>query len=99
MARLDVYRLKAGEALVVDLQADLLDGLDTRVVAPLLPSATFLKPMVRLNPQVELSGDIYAIATHLIGTISTSDIAETIGSLNARYDDVSAATDFLFNGF
>ncbi len=34
-----------------------------------------------------------------MGTISVKEIAETLGSLGARYDDVTAATDFLFSGF
>ena len=42
MARFDVYRLADG-GLVVDLQADLLSDLKTRVVAPLLPLDGSLK--------------------------------------------------------
>ncbi len=99
MARFDIYRLRTGEMLVVDLQADLLDALDTRVVAPLLRAEAFSKPLTRLNPVIELAGGSYVLAVHLMGTISVKEIAETLGSLGARYDDVTAATDFLFSGF
>ena len=99
MARFDIYRLRTGEMLVVDLQADLLDALDTRVVAPLLRAEAFSKPINRLNPVIELDGGSYVLAVHLMGTISVKEIAETLGSLGARYDDVTAATDFLFSGF
>ena len=38
MARFDVYRNSAGEGFLLDVQADLLSYLNTRVVVPLLPS-------------------------------------------------------------
>ncbi|WP_196795971.1 CcdB family protein, partial [Komagataeibacter europaeus] len=52
MARFDVYRLTGrGEArFVLDVQADLLDAIGTRVVVPLLPQGTAPKPAKRLNP-------------------------------------------------
>lgn len=37
MAKFDVYRLRDSGGLVVDCQADLLDGLNTRFVVPSLP--------------------------------------------------------------
>jgi hypothetical protein len=37
MLRLDVYRLRnAGRALIIDVQAELLASLETRMVAPLI---------------------------------------------------------------
>jgi toxin CcdB len=37
MAKFDVYRHRNGSGYLLDLQADILSGLNTRFVAPLLP--------------------------------------------------------------
>lgn len=52
MARFDVYRLVGqGEArFVLDVQANLLDELGTRIVVPLLSQKVAPKPAKRLNP-------------------------------------------------
>ncbi|WP_406240282.1 CcdB family protein, partial (plasmid) [Acetobacter orientalis] len=52
MARFDVYRLAGrGEArFVLDVQADLLYELGTRIVVPLLLQKVAPKPAKRLNP-------------------------------------------------
>lgn len=40
MARFDVYSFKGNAPLVVDVQADILDALNSRIVIPLLPRLT-----------------------------------------------------------
>lgn len=45
MARFHIYKLKSGRGFVVVLQADLLDDLKTRVVAPLFRSDLFRTPV------------------------------------------------------
>lgn len=50
MARFHVYRLKQGDTFVVDLQADLLEALKTRIVAPLISASDLSQPISRLNP-------------------------------------------------
>jgi toxin CcdB len=44
MARFDVHSNPEGPGWLVDLQTDLLDGFNTRVVAPLLPPDRAQKP-------------------------------------------------------
>ncbi|MBS1183360.1 MAG: plasmid maintenance protein CcdB, partial [Proteobacteria bacterium] len=39
MARFDVFPNPGGSGYLLDVQADLLDGLNTRIVVPLLPTA------------------------------------------------------------
>jgi toxin CcdB len=50
MARCDIYARKDGPGFLIDCQADLLSGLNTRFVAPLLPEAHAPMPAARLNP-------------------------------------------------
>lgn len=51
MARYDVYPAPMDEGFLLDIQSNLLDGLNTRVVVPLLPVATAPKPAKTLNPR------------------------------------------------
>jgi toxin CcdB len=99
MARFDVYRLKTDRALAMDIQANLLDRLETRIVIPLLPPEAFAKPVMRLNPRVMIDGRPYYLITHMMGSIPMREIAGTVGNLSAQYDDIVAAMDLLFQGF
>lgn len=59
MARFDVHRNATNNPDVpylVDIQSDLLSGLRSRVVVPLVPLDRFAKPMTRLNPVFEIDG-------------------------------------------
>lgn len=99
MARFHVYHLRHGDTLVVDLQADLLDELKTRIVAPLIPASDFGRAMSRLNPCVSISGETYIIAIHLMAAVSVSEVGDMVPDLSNHRDEIVAATDFAFQGF
>ncbi|MDE1159989.1 MAG: CcdB family protein [Neorhizobium sp.] len=99
MARFDVYRLKTDQALAMDIQADLLDRLETRIVIPLLCIDDFAEPVMRLNPRVAIDGTVYHLITHMMGSIPVKEIAGTVGNLSAQYDEIVSAVDLLFQGF
>lgn len=63
MARFDVYRNPEGDGYLVDLQADLLDHLNTRIVAPLLPVDRAPKPAATLNPVLNVGTEHSSHAT------------------------------------
>jgi len=61
MTQFDVYENPSEEThneipYLIDLQSDLLDNLDTRVVAPLLKASYIGKPILYLNPRFEIEG-------------------------------------------
>lgn len=97
MAQFDVYRLPrgAGSILVVDLQNKLFDGLATRVVAPLYPLNARDKPILRLNPVVEIEGQLYLLAIQEMSALRAKSLGAKVGSLEARRDEIVAAIDFL----
>jgi hypothetical protein len=51
MARFDVYALKGVGLLVVDVQADILSRLDSRVVVPPLPAGEAGLQTIPESPQ------------------------------------------------
>ncbi len=56
MARFRVYRSVGNGPLLLDLQADTLDDLKSRVMAPLYPVSDMSWSMKRLNPRFLVQG-------------------------------------------
>lgn len=98
MARFDVYALARGGALVVDCQADLLGGLKTRVVVPLIPESAAPKPARRLNPVFVVGGERYVLMTQFLAAVEVRELEEKVGSLASEGDVVLGALDFLLTG-
>ena len=63
----DLYKTDSGYLLQV--QSDLLDGLDTTVVVLMIPLANAGLPTGRLNRVFVIDGHDYIMATHLIGAV------------------------------
>lgn len=85
--------------MVVDLRSDFLHDLPTRVVAPLQPIETVSWVIARLTPRFEVGGKTYVMATQRLAALPLSDIGPAIANLSARAEEITVATDFLFQGF
>lgn len=99
MAQFDVYAFPAGSApYVVQVQADILDGLNTRVVVPLLPLAPRIQ-ISRLHPSIDINGQSYFLATNLTATVMAADLASPVLSLAETHRQaIIDAMDFLLVG-
>ena len=98
MARYDVYRLNDG-GLVVDLQADLLVDLTTRVAAPLLPLDGYLKPASNLNPLFNVDGEKYMLGVQFLAAIPIREIQDGVCSVSSDEQLILKSIDMLFSGF
>lgn len=98
MARFDVYVMKRGGALVVDCQADLLDGLKTRVVAPLIPEAKAPTPARHLNPVFEIDGERFVLIAQLLSAVEVRELGAKVGTLAGDGERVLGALDFVITG-
>lgn len=96
-AQFDLYRMPEG-TLVVVLQNDLLDGLRTRVVAPLVPATSMERVMSSLNPAVSLGEEIYLVMPQLAATLALAEMGEKVGSLGMMRDAIVRAVDALLSG-
>ncbi|MCK7614133.1 CcdB family protein [Roseibium sediminicola] len=99
MARFDVRRLDNSAYLALELQADLLDGFNTRVVAPLIPKEDIGGHISRLNPVFTIGGGTYVMLTQHLAAVPTTELGDVVCNLGKHRDDITAATDFLFQGF
>lgn len=99
MARYDLYPSVGGAGFLLDVQADLLEDLSTRVVVPLVPHSTKVRLVRKLNPVFTIDSKPYAMFTHLIATVPQVRLREPRTNLLSHHDDIVAALDMLFQGF
>jgi toxin CcdB len=96
MARFDIFENKGGAGYLLDVQSDLLSGLNTRVVVPLLPKSSAPTPAQRLNPELSLEGQELVMATQYMAAVPEHELGSRVGSLAEQQDEISAALDMLF---
>ena len=102
MAQFDVHRNPRGGAfpLLLDVQAELLSQLATRVVVPLAAARRWgAKPMTRLNPTARLGRTEYVLVFQELAAIPRAALGVRVGSLASRRAELIAALDLLFTGF
>ena len=100
MGRFDVYETpgKSGASYVLDVQADILDSIGTRVVVPLLPPKTAPKPASGLNPAFAIAGRPYLMLTQFIAAVPAKHLRNPVLSLKPRSEDILRALDILLTG-
>ncbi len=85
---------------LVDVQAEVLEELGTRVVIPLARSAQLVGfPTQYLTPVVVFQGQPYALLTPQLAGISRAELGGEAGSLASQQREISGALDFLLRGF
>jgi toxin CcdB len=85
---------------LLDVQNDLLEALDTRVVIPLCPTSMVgKKPITHLSPRFKIQGFTYTLLTPQLAGIAVTDLGPTVGNLSEYRTDIINALDFLFTGF
>jgi len=100
-----VYRNKSARSravfpLLVDVQSDLLEDLQTRVVIPLSKAAGLTKrPVSQLTPTIDFDDSAFVLVTPQLAGISRSELGTVAGSLAHRRETILAAMDFLTLGF
>ncbi len=99
MARFDVYQNPDGAGCLLDIQADLLSHLNTRVVVPLLPLTNAPQPARTLNPIFDISGETLVMSTQFMAAVPANMLKMPLASLSGRRDDIVAAIDLLMQGF
>ena len=99
MARFDIYQIERTEGYLLDIQADFLGHIDTRVVVPLLPSSIAATPLKTLNPIFRVGDDEVVMATQLLAAVPKSVLHKYAGSLSHQRDEIVRAVDFLMQGF
>ena len=101
MAQFDVYRnaRRGPFPLLLDVQADLLDRIATRVVVPLMTTKRYgARPISRLNPTATIGGVEYVLVFQELAAIPAAVLRTRVDSLAPRRTELVAALDLLFAG-
>lgn len=99
MARYDVHANPDGPGYLLDVQADLLEGLNTRIVVPLMLRDSAPVPARRLNPVFLIADQPHVMVTQFLAAIPRSALAAPVTSLVAHDAEIGNALDMAFVGF
>jgi len=99
VARFSVYQNPGGEGYLIDVQADLMAHLNTRLVVPLVPRSKAPKPARTLNPLFTLEDVEHVMLTQYAAAIPLNELKRDVINLASRRDDIVAALDLLLQGF
>jgi hypothetical protein len=93
VARLDVY--KADSGFWLDCQSDVLAGLNSRFVVPLIPLSEKLGIDPRLTPTFEIDDVVCIMQTHLAGAVPARLLRSPVANLVDHEYVIGAALDML----
>lgn len=104
MAQFDVYQnlnadTKRSVPYLLDVQADLLSELGTRVVVPLMSTEKINKMLRHLNPLFEIDGRQFVMSASELAGVSVQILGARVLSLKHQRSAIIEALDFLFVGF
>ena len=105
MARFDVYPNPGAHAsttpYLLDVQSNLLDALDSRMVIPLRSLEHFAKVKIptRLTPVLSIQGKDYLLETPKMGAVPQRVLKDCVASVSDEQARITAAVDFLFQGY
>jgi len=104
MTQFTVYKNKNPHTRVavpflLDIQNDLLDGLETRVVVPLHPASALKgKPLKTLTPILVIEGEPFVMLTPQLAGIPKSELGAPVAQVPQHRTEIIAAIDLLVTG-
>ena len=103
MAQFDVYlnqnpSTRKAIPYLLDVQADLLDTLATRVVVPLILPEEMSLAAKHLNPRFKVKGESVVMSTAELAGISFRSLGDKVATLKSKRDEIIAALDLLITG-
>lgn len=105
MARFDVFNNSGAAAgttpYLLDVQSDLLDGLDSCMVIPLRSMGQFanIKRPTRLTPSLRIGDEDYLLETPKMASVPRRFLKSPVTTLAHEQAQITAALDFLFQGY
>lgn len=69
------------------------------MMAPLVAVQDAPSTAGRLNPVLEIDGEMYVLQPQLMTAISARKLGRPVGNILRHYDQIVAAISMVFNGF
>jgi len=83
---------------LVDIQADLLDHLATRVVVPLYRQGNIVSLLQQLNPTVTIENELFILSIAELAAIPFTYLGSPISNIQDEREAMVAAVDLLITG-
>lgn len=84
---------------LLDIQNDLLNGLETRVVVPLRPASALKgKTLKTLTPLSVIEGESFVMLTPQLAGIPKSELGAPVAQVQQNRAEIIAAIDLLVTG-
>lgn len=105
MSQFTVYRNRNAHTktifpLLVDVQSNLLEDLQTRAVIPLTKATALTKkPVGHLTPILKFEDEAFVLLTPQLAGVARKELGAASGTLAEYRDVILAAMDFLLTGF
>ena len=93
------YRSGGNFKYILNVQAKILDDLNSRIVIPLVEKTKFPYPIKNLNPEVVIDSIIYVIFTQQITAVPLSYLGQVVQNIELSRSVVLSAIDFAITGF
>lgn len=98
MSRFSVYPNPEGDGYLLDVQADIMRHLNTRVVVPLMPLGKAPKAATSLNPLFVIDNVEHTMVTQYLAAVPTSVLKRETLNVADRRNDIVNAIDLLLQG-
>lgn len=104
MAQFDVYlnpNPATNKAIpyYLNVQADLLDSMNTRIIVPLVRADETGKSVKGLHLKFKVKGEAVVMSTAELAGLPMRALGEKVASLKSKRDEIIAALDLVFTGF
>lgn len=99
MAKFEFYVNPDAPGFILDCQADVLAGLNTRFVVPVMPIDIAPFAGAKLNPIFDIEGERYSMVTQFAGSVPVTALGRPSGSLRDHEFAVGNAIDMLLSGY
>jgi toxin CcdB len=104
MPRFDVYRNPDEQEstltpFYMDVQSDHIQGLDTRIVVPLISAALFKQKTEDLHPEFEVESQLVVMVTPGLGSIPQSLLRRPVANFSSKQLIIQNALDALFGSY
>lgn len=99
MAQYDAFPNPDGAGYLLDVQSDLLFGLSTRVVVPLLQEGHAPVRGKRLNPLFDIEGAPHSMVTQFVSALPETSLGDPVANLADHATQITDAIDFLLHGY
>ncbi len=84
---------------LLDIQADVLSRLATRIIVPLTPSAKIKKIITVINPTIQIEDKSLVALFDELSSYPKSSLIDKVSNVSMDHDEIMKAIDFTIQGY